>query len=109
MYYNSQSYCAPGQLNVLVDDDLSPRLADFGQSRIVERRGFTTAFTGTSRYLAPELTIVSDDMLDIPSPNAEGFEESDTNNTVSDVIRVTEESDIYAFAMVILEVRLDRF
>ncbi|KZP25806.1 kinase-like protein [Athelia psychrophila] len=90
--------------NVLIDDDLSPRLADFGRSRIVERRGFTTAFTGTGRYMAPELTVINDDIPYTP-PTADSSEDDtlSTNPASLDPI-ITKKSDIYAFAMVVIEI-----
>jgi len=63
-----------------MDDEGNPRLADFGRSKLVDRRGFTTAFAGSARYLAPELT-------------AEELGEGMTTKT-----------DVFAFAMLALEV-----
>lgn len=91
------------QHNVLIDNEGSPRLADFGKSRVVERRGFTTAFTGTARYMAPELTVISDDILEpVPLPGDEG---SDASPATLDPM-ITKQSDVYAFSMVVLEVRM---
>ncbi|KAF7976885.1 hypothetical protein HWV62_5427 [Athelia sp. TMB] len=87
--------------NVLIDDEGSPRVIDFGKSRVVERRGFTTAFTGTARYMAPELTVISDDILKpAPSPDDEG---SDASPATLDPM-ITKQSDVYAFSMVVLEI-----
>lgn len=70
-------------------------LADFGRSKLMDHRGFTTSFAGSSRYLAPELMEneeeigvddYDDDLADDPMPN------------------LTKETDVYAFAMVIIEV-----
>ncbi|KAJ2932169.1 hypothetical protein H1R20_g4931, partial [Candolleomyces eurysporus] len=41
--------------NVLMSDSGTPLLSDFGRSKFIARRGYTTEFTGTSRYLAPEI------------------------------------------------------
>ncbi|CAF1793361.1 BnaCnng03990D [Brassica napus] len=45
--------------NVLIDDDMNPRLGDFGLARLYERGGslsHTTVVVGTIGYMAPELT-----------------------------------------------------
>lgn len=81
--------------NVLIDDDKVPRLCDFGRSRIVDHRGYTTVFSGTVRRLAPELLSVStkdddqEDDDDIPDPVP---------------APLTKKSDIFGFAMVALEI-----
>jgi len=68
--------------NVLIDDDGAPLLSDFGRSRLIEHKGFTTAaVAGSVRQMAPEL-------LD-PDDNV--------------VVKVTKEGDVYAFSMVVLE------
>lgn len=41
--------------NILIHDDGRPLLCDFGQSRVLFHRGFTTKQAGTTRYQAPEL------------------------------------------------------
>ncbi|KZP16468.1 kinase-like protein [Athelia psychrophila] len=91
--------------NVLIDDDLSPRLADFGRSRIVERRGFTTAFTGTGRYMAPELTVINDD-ISYTSPTANSSEDDTLSSETTAILDplITKKSDVYAFAMVVIEI-----
>ena len=66
-----------------MDDDGAPLLSDFGRSRLIEHKGFTTAaVAGSVRQMAPEL-------LD-PDDNV--------------VVKVTKEGDVYAFSMVVLEV-----
>ena len=64
-------------------------MADFGLSRTLQATGFTTfgLETGTLRYMAPELLACAD-------------EEDETNP------RATKETDVWAFSMTVLEVRL---
>jgi serine/threonine protein kinase len=78
------------QTNVLIDDNGSPLLSDFGRSKVLDKHGFTTGWSGSPRYLAPEL-------LDAPD-NASSEEK---NNFIPSL---TKESDVYAFGMVGLEV-----
>jgi hypothetical protein len=79
------------QNNVLMSDDGTPQLSDFGRSRVIDHIGFTTAtLAGSARQLAPEFI----------QP-----EEVDSGDGPPTVIRMTKEGDIYAFAMVALEVR----
>lgn len=49
------------QENVLINDEGLPCLCDIGLSKIVDHRGYTTAFTETLRFLAPELLPIEDD------------------------------------------------
>lgn len=66
--------------NILMNDRLEASLTDFGISRILEMSGFTTkTMSVTWRYAAPEL-------LDNEEP------------------RVTAATDVWAFAMTVLEV-----
>ena len=81
---------------MLVDDEGSPRLVGFGKSRVVERRDFTTAFTGTARYMAPELTVTSDDFLEPFPLTVDGG--SDASTATLDTM-ITKRSDVYAFSM----------
>jgi hypothetical protein len=58
---------------------------------MIDHRGFTTAtLAGSARQLAPEF---------MP------LEEVDSGDDLPTVIKMTKEGDIYAFAMVALEVR----
>ncbi|KZP15419.1 kinase-like protein [Athelia psychrophila] len=90
--------------NVLIDDNLSPRLADFGPSRIVGRRGFITAFTGTGRYMAPELTVINDDIPYLPQTADSSEDDMLSGETATLDPIITKKSDIYAFAMVVIEI-----
>jgi len=68
--------------NVLISDDGSPRLCDFGQSKLVEISGFTaTKLAGSARYQAPEL---------LPPDES--------------TPKLTLETDIYGFSMTSLEI-----
>ncbi|KAJ7818301.1 kinase-like domain-containing protein [Mycena olivaceomarginata] len=71
--------------NVLVDKCGVPCICDFGISKIVNRRGFTTSSVGTAPYMAPELFFVVDRMDQEQSPST------------------TKSSDVYSFALLVLE------
>ncbi|KAJ7364785.1 kinase-like domain-containing protein [Mycena albidolilacea] len=76
--------------NVLVDKHGTPCICDFGISRIVSRRGFTTSNVGTAPYMAPELFFV----LDAPQKNSQASSSPST----------TTSSDVYSFALLVLEI-----
>jgi serine/threonine protein kinase len=78
------------QQNVLVDKRGVPHICDFGISKILNRRGFTTSSVGTAPYMAPELFLVIDGPAQEQSPST------------------TQSSDVYSFALLVLEVRLDQ-
>ncbi|KAH8118250.1 kinase-like domain-containing protein, partial [Phellopilus nigrolimitatus] len=82
--------------NILVDDFGKPLLADFGTSRIFGTKGFTTQnIMGTCRWMAVEL------LLATSGP--------DSGASLSDSpMRTTKASDIWAFAMTVLEVMTGR-
>jgi serine/threonine protein kinase len=79
------------QQNVLVDEAGIPYICDFGISKIITRRGFTTASVGTLPYMAPELFIAFD------------LKEQDFCRST------TKSCDVYSFALLVLEVRGLRF
>ncbi|KAJ7791448.1 kinase-like domain-containing protein, partial [Mycena olivaceomarginata] len=72
--------------NILVDEDGIPYICDFGISKITNRHGFTTASVGMLPYMAPELFIAFD------------LKEQDFCRST------TKSSDVYSFAMLVLEV-----
>ncbi|KAJ7840878.1 kinase-like domain-containing protein [Mycena leptocephala] len=72
--------------NVLVDKRGTPCICDFGISKIINRRGFTTSSVGTAPYMAPELFFVVDGMAQEQLPST------------------TKGSDIYSFALLVLEI-----
>ncbi|TEB37673.1 kinase-like protein [Coprinellus micaceus] len=77
--------------NILVNDDGHACLADFGLSRILEVRGFTTKSSGgTCRWMAYELVVPPED-------------EEDNDDYVPPLTR---ETDVWAFGMTILQVVL---
>ncbi|KAJ7472653.1 TKL/TKL-ccin protein kinase, partial [Mycena latifolia] len=74
--------------NVLVDERGSPCICDFGISKILNCRGFTTSSVGTPPYMAPELFFVVD---------ASSTQEEASPST-------TKSSDVYSFALLVLEI-----
>lgn len=74
--------------NVLIGDDGTPRVCDFGRSRLIDHRGFTTTNHGLARYMAPELFAVPD----------QGQWTGDTQPIEPHPL--SKESDVYAYAMV---------
>ncbi|KAJ7202564.1 kinase-like domain-containing protein [Mycena pura] len=73
--------------NVLVDKRGVPCICDFGISKILDRRGFSTPSVGTVPYMAPELFIV--------------FDRSSVDGTLPNT---TKASDVYSFALLVLEI-----
>lgn len=85
------------QSNILIDPDGNPRLTDFGFSSITMNSASVNASTpsgrGSTRWRAPELLALSIKPKD-----------KEKNKT----FRPTKKSDMYSFAMVIIEVRSPR-
>jgi len=75
--------------NVLIDDEGTARICDFGRSRLIDHRGFTTDLIGSSRLMAPEL-LSPPEVEDEELQNLQGL--------------LTKETDVYAFSMVALEI-----
>jgi len=86
------------QHNVLISDDGKPLLADFGRSKFIDHPAFTTVFSGSSRYLAPELVNNGGDVDDTDTAYEELEQQSNT------MPNLTRETDVFAFSMATLEV-----
>ena len=83
------SIIGSGQSNVLIDGDGNPRICDYGLAFIIEPSEFTSIKTaGACRWTAPEI-------MNPPE---------DTTSTNDSLALFTKESDIYAFAMTVIEV-----
>jgi len=83
--------------NVLMSDDGIPLLTDFGRSKFIDHRGFTTSFAGSARYLAPELVSDEPDIID----SDDAYEAVEHQTPASNL---TKETDVFAFSMVALEI-----
>ncbi|KZT18338.1 kinase-like protein [Neolentinus lepideus HHB14362 ss-1] len=77
--------------NILVTAEGVPMLSDFGTSRILGMKGYTTNLTTTTTYTAPEI-------LDFDEDDSKTSENKETPHPLSSY------SDIYSFGMTILEV-----
>ncbi|KAJ7573459.1 kinase-like domain-containing protein, partial [Mycena floridula] len=73
--------------NILVDKRGNPSICDFGISKLMGSRGFTTSSVGTAPYMAPELFFVIDAI---------------THNVV--LPTTTKSSDVYSFGLLVLEI-----
>jgi len=84
--------------NVLVSDGGEPLLCDFGRSRIIGHRGFTSLVLGTLGYQAPELIRAIEE--------ADGEGSTDESPVDQEVYsgKLTTKTDIYGFSMVALEI-----
>jgi len=73
--------------NILVDKYGNACICDFGISKVIGHRGFTTPSVGTAPYMAPELFFILDKM------DEQNLQPSTTKS-----------SDIYSFALLVLEI-----
>ncbi|KAJ7182610.1 kinase-like domain-containing protein [Mycena crocata] len=76
--------------NVLVDEERIACIGNFGISKLINRRGFTTVSVGTLPYMAPELLIA----LGSDGPSKEPVFCPST----------TKSSNVYSFALLVLEI-----
>ncbi|KAJ7585972.1 kinase-like domain-containing protein [Mycena floridula] len=74
--------------NILVDKQGNPTICDFGISKVIGSKGFTTASVGTAPYMAPELFFV--------------LESTKPQRMVSP--KTTKHSDVYSFGLLVLEI-----
>ncbi|KAJ7277819.1 kinase-like domain-containing protein [Mycena rebaudengoi] len=72
--------------NVLIDDNGTPLICDFGISQLLGSRGYTTASVGTRAYIAPELW---ERFLRQQPPETGAW--------------TTKKSDMYSFGILVLE------
>jgi serine/threonine protein kinase len=87
-------YSICSQTNLLINEHGEPCICDFGVSRIIDCRGFTTDFVGTAPFMAPEL---------FPDSDEEDIDSDVENSNFRPM--VTKETDIYAYGLVALQVR----
>lgn len=73
--------------NVLIDKQGNACICDFGISRLLGSRGFTTSSVGTAPYMAPELFFVIDAI-----------------DQIKTTPKTTKESDVYSFGLLALEI-----
>jgi len=89
--------------NVIIDDTGTARLCDFGRSKVIGHRGYTTIFTGTGIYMAPELLAFEPP----PMQDANESDAQDDSLVTSEepfAPNLSKETDIYGFGMVSLEI-----
>ncbi|KAJ7798909.1 kinase-like domain-containing protein [Mycena olivaceomarginata] len=75
--------------NIMINDQCVACITDFGLSKIIGKNGFTTSTVGTESYMAPELFIVV----------ARGINPQPKHGSTT-----TNSSDIYSFALLVLEI-----
>ncbi|TEB26738.1 kinase-like protein [Coprinellus micaceus] len=78
--------------NVLISDDFRPLITDFGCSKILKMKGFTTDLKASLKYMAPELM----DVFGVDDVDANGKKKSGTPST--------KETDVWAFGLVGAEI-----
>jgi len=89
--------------NILIGDGGEPLLHDFGRSRIIGQRGFTSRVFGNIRYQAPELIGAMEDIDMDAEINGGGLaDEPFVEEIYSD--KLTTKTDVYAYAVVTLEI-----
>jgi len=88
--------------NVIIDDTGTARLCDFGRSKVIGRKGYTTIFSGTGIYLAPELLAFEPPMQGNNESNAQ--DDSLVTSEEPFAPNLSKETDIYGFGMVTLEI-----
>lgn len=89
--------------NVLIDDNGSARLADFGRAKILGQAEYdTTLFAGSTEYMAPELfdTSVSDD----EETEDEEVGDEATEDLKPELAPFSTMSDVYAFSILAFQV-----
>ena len=78
-------------------------MADFGRSKLIEHRGFTTAtIAGSARQMAPELLQREEEEAEDNMAVAE--DDQPTDSKVPELPKLSKEADVYALSMVALEV-----
>jgi len=99
LYYLHSKEVIHGDLkghNVLINDKGIPQLSDFGRSKFIDHRGFTTTLAGSARYMAPELIAAESDV---------NFDDNAYDSLENQVPpKLTKETDVFAFSMVALEI-----
>jgi serine/threonine protein kinase len=101
------------QSNILINDSGEASLTDFGLSRILQTHGFTTkTASGTWRYMAPELALTCEadesnvGMTDGWCWKSPELMLASQNEEEEPLPRVTMATDVWAFAMTVIEVCL---
>lgn len=90
-----------------MSDSGNPLLADFGRSKFIERRGYTTDFTCTYRYLAPEILDIGMDGIEDSESTIAAFEDEIGSPPPSpSEPTTTKQTDVYSFALIGVEVSI---
>lgn len=85
--------------NIIMDDTDVACLCDFGRSKIIGHKGYTTALqAGTAKYMAPELMAVE------PPTGDTGENDPLVTTDLALIPNLTKESDVYGFSMLSLEI-----